>query len=65
MVVEMWDALPDAPQIAKPLEVVAPPPPPKAIEPEPVLPSRAEIELEKRKISSEQNKKKSSTRQTK
>ena len=49
MVVEMWDTLPDTPKIEKPLEVVAPPPPPKAIEPKPVLADRAEIELEKKK----------------
>lgn len=49
VVVEMWDTLPDTPQIEKPLEVVAPPPLPKVIESKPVVPSRAEIELEKKK----------------
>jgi len=59
MVVEMWEELPESPKIVKPLEVVAPPPPPKAIEPKPVLPNRADIALEnkKKKLLAEQEKK--------
>jgi colicin import membrane protein len=59
MMVEMWDALPDEPKIEKPLEVVAPPTPPKVVEVKPVLPSRAEIALEnkKKKLQAEKEKK--------
>jgi colicin import membrane protein len=49
MVVEMWEELPESPKLEKPLEVVAPPPPPKAVEPKPVLPNAADIALENKK----------------
>lgn len=49
MMVEMWASLPEEPKTEKMLAVVVPPSPPKTIGSKPVLPSRAEIELEHKK----------------